>query len=386
MSVGVPRGALSSRLPAAEVSAVQRILVVDDAQRGGGALPEFLRDFFLVREEADGEAAWQALLVDPSIVAVVAARQIRALNADALLERLRSARFRRLQQLPFLVLSDSETAGEAGSFCAHGVADHVSRDLGGAEILARLNHLLALSGVQARLEAGRQSMIRDPDSGLLSRKYLELQAAQALAHSSRHGVDVSVLVLGFDGYADLVERFGFWAVEEAGRRVGRLLGTRMRCEDSLGCFGDGQLAIVSPGSAPDICTRFAERVRVEIESASGLFDELPLRLTVSIGLSSAPADQVVSAGGLFDLAEHRMQLAMLAGGNCLENGGSGAMSCSLSIQRALELLATGRPDAVVPYLPELFGQMLPLMQLMNRELGLAPPLAEIERRLNERKS
>lgn len=379
----MPRGVSLSRLPAAEMPVSQRILIVDEAPEIRHALSQHLRDSFLVSEAGDGETAWQALLVDPTIVAVIAG-QSPAPNADALLERLRSARLRRLQQLPFLLLAGSAAPDGTDQFCAHGVADCVSRDIGGAEILARLNHLLALSGIKARLDAGQELMIRDPESGLLSRKYLELQVAQALAHSARHGVDVGVMVLGFDGHADLVEMSGARLSEMLGQRVGGLLAERMRCEDSLGYFADGQLAIVSPGSTPAVCTRFAERMRAEIEAASGLFDDFPLRLTVSIGLASAPVDQVVSAGSLLDLAEQRMQRAMRAGGNRLEGGDEAATSCSLSISRALELLAADREASVVPHLPELIGQLLPLMQLMNRKLGLALPLVEIERCLNER--
>ena len=53
-------------------------------------------------------------------------------------------------------------------------------------------------------------------------------------------------------------------------------------------------------------------------------------------------------------------------------------------QMPLELLAAGRAAPVVPHLPVLGRQVLPLLQLMNQELGLALPVAEIERRLNER--
>jgi len=39
---------------------------------------------------------------------------------------------------------------------------------------------------------------------------------------------------------------------------------------------------------------------------------------------------------------------------------------------------------VLPHLGALGKKLLPLLQLMNQELGLALPLAEIEHRLNER--
>ena len=84
-------------------------------------------------------------------------------------------------------------------------------------------------------------------------------------------------------------------------------------------------------------------------------------------------------------AAQRMAEAMCEGGNCVEAGGVQPLSQPLGIHQALELLATNRASAVVPHLPALGARLMPLLQLMSQELGLALPLAEIEHRLSERK-
>ena len=56
----------------------------------------------------------------------------------------------------------------------------------------------------------------------------------------------------------------------------------------------------------------------------------------------------------------------------------------LKVHRALELIAARRGDVVSPHLRQLGKQMLPLLRLMDQELGLDLPLAEIERRLRDR--
>ena len=99
-------------------------------------------------------------------------------------------------------------------------------------------------------------MVQDPTSGLYSRKYLELQAAQALSHSARHGVGTSVMVLGFDGFAELGERFGEAVAEQIANRFAKMLAGKMRQEDSLGHYGAGQFAVVSPGHRPELLCDF----------------------------------------------------------------------------------------------------------------------------------
>lgn len=361
-----------------------RILVVDDSRLVRMALARNLKGTFDVREEGDGEAAWQQLLLDHSIRAVISDLQMPKLDGAGLLQRVRASKQRRLQEMPFIVVSGEETEEERERVRVLGASDFVTKGAGSAEILTRLDNLFALADAKENLDAGREQMVQDPESGLFTRKYLELQAAQGLAHASRQATDVSVMVLGFDGYPALAARLGNKVAEDVSCRFARMLAGKMRQEDNLGHFGPGQFAVISPGTAPAFCATFAERVREAVEVARLTVQGQTVSVTVSIGIASVPTDPVSSAAALLDLAGQRMQLAMQQGGNRTESGGITPATRPISLHHALELLAAGRVAPVVPHLPVLGRQVLPLLQLMNQELGLALPVAEIERRLNER--
>lgn len=363
-----------------------RILIVDDSRVVRVSLIHHLKGHYEVREESDGEAAWQSLVLDHSIQAVISDLQMPKMNGFELLEKVRTSKLRRLQQLPFILVSGEESEEERAKARTLGVSDFVTKGAGSAEVLTRLNNLLVLTSAREHLEAGREHMVQDPVSGLFTRKYLELQAAQALSHAARHGTDVSVMVLGFDGFDGLSERLGAPVAEEVSNRFAKMLAAKMRQEDSLGHFDAGQFSVVSPGTAPSFCATFAERVREAVEVARLTVQGQTVALTVSIGLASVPTDHVSSAGALLDLAGERMRAAMLAGGNRTESGGITPASRPISIHHALELLAANRQSAVIPHLPSMAERLLPLMKLMNQELGLALPVAEIERFLSERKS
>ena len=362
------------------------ILIVDDSRVVRMSIARHLKGAYEVREEGDGEAAWQSLVLDHSIRAVISDIQMPKLNGYGLLERVRTSKLRRLQQLPFILVSGEETEDERAKASALGVSDFVTKGAGSAEILTRLNSLLALSNAQESLDAGRDQMVQDPVSGLFTRKFLELQAAQALSHSARHGVDASVMVFGFDGFAGLCERLGTQVAEGVAMRFAKMLAGKMRQEDSLGHFGAGQFAVVSPGTAVALCATFAERVREAVELARLSIQGHTVSVTVSIGLASVPVDQVSAAGVLLELAGMRMHEAMRQGGNRTESGGVLPASRPISINHALELLAGNRPEPVKPHLAVLGRQLLPLLALMNQELGLTLPMAEIERCLSERSS
>jgi diguanylate cyclase (GGDEF)-like protein len=363
-----------------------RILVVAHSKLDRVTLVQHLASLYDVREALDGEAAWQALILDQSIKAVISDLQMPKMTGHQLLERLRASRMRHLQHMPFILLSDEDAEDERSKARALGVSDFIAKGSGGNEVLVRLGNLLTLQQVREEQNVNREQMVHDPVTGLFTRKYLELQLAQALSHSARHGADVSLMVIGFDGYDVLSQKLGPTVAATLGTRFARMLAGKVRQEDSLGHLGDGQYAVVSPGTAPNFCASFAERVRGAVEAAKLSVQGQALLLTVSIGLASVPADRVSSAGGLLELAGQRMQTAMQAGGNRAEAGGATPEVRSVSLSHAIDLLKTNRPEMLLPHLDVLLGQLLPLLALMDKELDLTLPVAEIERYLGERKT
>jgi diguanylate cyclase (GGDEF)-like protein len=181
------------------------------------------------------------------------------------------------------------------------------------------------------------------------------------------------------------ERLGPDLAERVGARFAKMLAGKVRTEDSLGHFGPGQFAIVAPGTSPLVFTAFAERVREAVEVAHVPVQGRPVSLTVSIGVASVPVDQADTAPALLDLAGRRMREGMQAGGNRIVAGdGVPAKLRQLKLQRALELIAAHRSEVVSPHLGQLGVEILPLLHLMNRDLGLNLPLADIERRFRDR--
>lgn len=346
-------------------------------------LVKHLQGQFEVREECDGEAAWQALVLDHSIRAVISDLQMPKLDGYGLLERVRSSKLKRLQEIPFILVSGEETEEDRERARNMGVSDFIAKGAGSSEVLTRLNHLLALSSARETIDSERDRQVQDPGTGLFTTKFLELQAAQALSHAARHDGEVSVMVLGFDHFEQLAQKVGLEPATSVALRFARMLGGKIRQEDSLGHYGPGQYAIVSPGTSPALCSSFAERVREAVEVAHVAAQGQALNLTVSIGVASAPNDKVTSAGALLELAGLRMQEAMKAGGNRIVSGGRGpADARRMTLAHALELIAARRCDAVEPYLPALGQQIMPLLAMLDEKYGWQLPLEKMREDLN----
>lgn len=358
-----------------------RILIVDESRMVRAMLIRHIRDLYDFREEADGEAAWQVLVLDHSIELVICSLSLPVLDGDSLLVRVRSSRLTRLCQMPMLMISgDDDAAIERAK--AHGASDFISRATGGAELLARIDSLLKLAQARNQLKENLEQHVQNPETGIFTRKYIELQAVQAMSHAMRHNSEVSAIVMGFDNVGALREEHGVDVLKQLQQRFISMLSGKIRKEDSLGHYLGSQLVVVSPGTSFAACESFGNRLREAISGANIAVHGQRLNLSVSVGISNSPADGVSSAGALIELAGARLKAAQQAGGNRVIACNAPVTTAAVpTLDRAVALLRAGQEDAVIPHLAELGGQLIPLFRLLERELKTGMPLAEIERRL-----
>jgi diguanylate cyclase (GGDEF)-like protein len=364
-------------------SSQPRILVVDESRMVRAMIIRHIRDHYDFREEANGEAAWQVLVLDHSIELVICSLSLPVLDGDGLLVRVRASKLTRLAQMPMLMIAgDNDEAIERAK--SHGASDFVNRGTGGAELLARIDTQLKLAQAKTQLKENLEQHVQNPETGIFTRKYIELQAAQAMSHALRHNSEVSAIVMSFDNVGALREEHGVDVLKQLQKRFIAMLTSKIRKEDSLGHFVGSQLVVISPGTSFPACESFGNRLREAIRAANISVHGQRLNLSVSVGVSNSPADTVTSAGALIELAGARLKSAQQSGGNqvvaCAAQAATAANAGAVpTLDRALDLIRSGRESDVVPHLAVLGRQMMPLLAVLDRELKLGLPLADIER-------
>ena len=362
-----------------------RILIVDESRIVRATISKHVRDLYDYREESDGEAAWQVLVLDHSIALVICSLSLPVLDGNGLLDRVRSSRLARLAQMPMLMIAgDNDEAIERAK--AHGASDFISRGTGGAELLARIDSQLKLVQAQHQLKENLEQNVQNPETELFTRKYVELQAVQAMSHAMRHNNEVSAMVMSFDNIGALREEHGVDVAKQLQQRFISMLSSKIRKEDSLGHYAGSQLVVISPGTPAAACESFGNRLREAIRTANIAVHGQRLNLSVSVGVSNSPADAVVSGGALIELAGSRLKMAQQAGGNQVISCNPGADAVSPvapALDQALALINEGQVVKVMPHLAALGLQVMPLLRLLERRFGLGLPLAEIEKRMTD---
>lgn len=379
-----------------------RILVVDDSRMVRASLVKHLREHYDCREEVDGDAAWQTLVLDPTIQLVISDLSMPVLDGFGLLDRIRQSKLGRVRQLPVIVISGDEDDAAKARAKELGANDFITKGIGTVELQTRVASLMRLGAAQtqlenteAALEASREEQLRDPVTGLFTRRTLEVQAEQAISLARRQKSPVSFLVLGFDHLNVLTAKHGAGLLAPLQGHFAKMLTGQVRQEDSLGHFSGEAFAIVSPGTPGESAVIFAERLRAAVEASHVAVHGQRLPLTVSVGVACFPDDGGEGVEALLQQAVQRMEGARAEGGNRVwapppvEAAAAEApievaipaLGPPPDLEQALAMLGTGEEEGLRPHADALAKALLPLLSFLNYELQLGIPVGELEQRL-----
>jgi diguanylate cyclase (GGDEF)-like protein len=162
--------------------------------------------------------------------------------------------------------------------------------------------LLELMAIPAALAVSRE-LLRDRTNdlahlatvdaltGLFNRRYFETRLEQELQRQRRQRQfdELSLLMLDLDNFKELNDTQGHLVGDLALKEVAEILRRAVRIFDVCARYGGEEFVILMPGAASSTALRIAERIRRQVEQhfATGLRSNVPVPLTVSIGVSTA---------------------------------------------------------------------------------------------------
>jgi len=369
-----------------ETGFLPKILIIDDSRMVRASLIKQIRHRFQIREETDGEAGWEALLVDPSIRIVLTDLGMPRLDGFGLLERVRGSKVQRIQELPVVIISGDEDNEARQRALDLGANDFVSKGAGCAEMTARLESLLDLTDTRRNLVLSGQNPIIDPVSGLATPAYLNHNGEQLLAQARRRQTAISVMVVEIDHYEQLIEWHGNRVAELISSKLAKIIASKVRREDTISQLSVARFAVLSPSTSMAGCCAFALRLQRAMEKLVMTYREERIRITISVGISGSETDSMQSVENLIKAATERAQHGIAAGGNRIVNS-DGEVDESvaesfgnrvISIDHALLQLRIGAEEDVLEHLPEVIATMMPLFSLLEERLHFGIPLGELE--------
>jgi diguanylate cyclase (GGDEF)-like protein len=367
----------------------QRVLIVDDSKIVRTTIARLIRKSFDVREETNGEAGWQAIAGDPSIMVVFSDIQMPELDGFGLLERIRSSEDQRIRGMPVIMISGDEEDATKKRAKAAGANDFITKTTDGTEILARIDNLLSLVEARQRAAASQKAVettaTHDPSTGAFTPHYLLTEGRKRYAHARRHGSPLSVLMFRVETYGDIVQKVGKGIADQLVARIAKLVLGTLRAEDSMGRTGEAVFTVIFAGTTAQQALAFAHRLHDQLSKAQVSFREQVLTIRPSIGLAGFDVDSVESLEELMKLALQRLQRAATLPAERIVGRDEVAVvkppTLPSDLERAVQVIEAAKAEQMGDAASEAARRVLPFLAAACRRLGIELPVDQITRAL-----
>jgi len=273
-----------------DVSLKPRVLIADDSRIVRATLIKHIQGMFEFREALDGVQAWEILLLDPSIKVLITDLTMPKLDGYGLLERVRSSKIARIRNLPVIVVSGSDEQEERERAKKAGATELITKGIGTAQLLSRLDVLSKLTNTQREYESSLERFVQSgiPHSGLqlASLDDLKLKADAMMAVALRHKRNLVVFGISV-GVAQPESPDKFRMPQPVVvNAIGRLLAATVRQTDIVAMTGAAEFTIVTCSIHLESARTFAARLCQALAGANLIFGEQQIRLIASCGLVS----------------------------------------------------------------------------------------------------
>jgi diguanylate cyclase (GGDEF)-like protein len=148
-----------------------------------------------------------------------------------------------------------------------------------------------------------------------NQRYLSEFLDREVARSQRHGRPLSLLMFDIDRFKSINDSFGHLCGDFVLRELAGVVKSSVRKEDLFARYGGEEFVLVLVETPHEEATAVAERLRETIAEHPFRFEATPVRLTISIGVSSTSGDPPVSPAELLKTADERLYQAKRAGRN-----------------------------------------------------------------------
>jgi diguanylate cyclase (GGDEF)-like protein len=362
----------------------KKVLIVDDSKFVRTTFNRILSASFEVREVADGEAGWQAIETDPSIVMVVSDIDMPKLDGFGLLERVRSSPDPRVKAMPVIIISGNQNADTKKRARDLGANDFVAKEADAPEVLSRIDNLLRLVKASNDLEQNKQvleqTVTNDPLTGTFTPHYLMTEGRKHYAHARRHGGLLSVMAFRIDSYSEVAQKIGKDVADQLLARIAKMVSGALRTEDSIGRAAETTFIVISTGAGASQVMSFARRLHQQLENAQVAYRGQALKILTSFGIAT-PQDSANSVEDLIKLALQRLQRAGASKGERIVGGDDITLVRSATlpgdIDRAVQVLEQADAERLGEASDEILRRLLPFLQAAFKRVKIDLPVDKI---------
>jgi len=178
-------------------------------------------------------------------------------------------------------------------------------------ILAALRYRQRATVQSSEIAGLQRAIIRDPLTGLLSRRGFQERMEIELARAARDATPLMVVIGDLDDFKQVNDRLGHLGGDMALERFSGVVVRTTRRADAAARLGGEEFAFILPNTSELEAYAFAERLRTTTEKS---FTGTATELTITLGIARFP-DEGTTTETLLHAADRAMYAAKSLGKN-----------------------------------------------------------------------
>ncbi len=295
-----------------------RVLVADDSATIRAVLRASLTGWgFDVVEAVNGQQAWDQLqAVDAPSLALID-WEMPGVEGVELCRRVRAREAEGASYTYVLLLTARRARHDIVAGMEAGADDYVVKPFDQHELRVRLRAGRRIIDLQAELfrlqEMFRAQSRTDPLTGCLNRRGITERLLAEISFAQRDKRPLGVAVLDMDHFKRINDTHGHAVGDGVLQELVHRLGTSVRASDAFGRIGGEEFLILWPGLSVESSRVAADRVRQIMERTPFVIDDVTLKATVSLGVTTTTGED--SQEAIIERADQALYAAKAAGRN-----------------------------------------------------------------------
>ncbi len=155
-------------------------------------------------------------------------------------------------------------------------------------------------------------------TGLVVRRHFQAKMEEEFRRARRYSKHLSYLMTDIDHFKKFNDTWGHQIGDMVLREVAKCVQACVRDTDIAARYGGEEFAVILPETELDGALLFAERLRQKVEESSFEGPKGPLKVTISVGVSSIPPHPAETATEMIKLADDALYVAKEHGRNRVE--------------------------------------------------------------------
>jgi two-component system cell cycle response regulator len=164
---------------------------------------------------------------------------------------------------------------------------------------------------------------RDPLTRIYNKRLFEDRLKEEFSYCLRHRVPLSLVIFDLDHFKRVNDTLGHPAGDHVLQSLAARVSETIRTEDLFCRYGGEEFAVIMRESTEDRAVAFAERLRRLVQATPFVWNDLPIPLTISLGVATLqdgnfrlPEELVAAADRYLFRAKdrrNRVEAAMISG-------------------------------------------------------------------------